>query len=157
MSSLSIGDTAPDFDLPDQNGNTLKLSQFQGKNVVLYFYPRAMTPGCTVQACALRDDMDNLKKADAVILGVSPDKPSSLKKFEEKESLNFSLLSDESHEVCETYGAWQEKSMYGKKYMGVARMTYIISSEGVISHVIPKVTPKTHANDVLKHLNELNT
>lgn len=152
MSLLTIGDAAPAFNLPNQDGETIQLSQFSGSWVVLYFYPRAMTPGCTTQACDLRDGLSELKKLNAVVLGISPDKPASLKKFVEKEGLNFTLLGDETHAMAENYGAWQEKSMYGKKYMGMVRMTYLIDPQGKIAHIMPKVSPKTHMDDVLAFL-----
>ena len=152
MTLLNTGDVAPDFTLQDQNENNISLSQFKGKWVALYFYPRAMTPGCTTQACELRDHRKELNDLNTVILGLSPDKPAALKKFEEKEKLNFKLLSDVDHKVANNYGAWQEKSMYGKKYMGMARMTYIINPEGVISEVMPKVKPKEHYNDIVEFI-----
>lgn len=154
MTLLNTNDTAPDFTLPDQNENNISLSQFKGKWVVLYFYPRAMTPGCTVQACELRDHKKELADLNALALGISPDKTGSLKKFEEKENLNFKLLGDVDHSVAESYGAWQEKSMYGKKYMGIARMTYVINPEGAISGIIPKAKPKTHHDDVINIIKE---
>lgn len=144
MALLAPNTPAPAFELPDQDGKPVKLSDFIGKSVVIYFYPRALTPGCTVQACALRDGLSALTQRNVVVLGISPDKPSALKKFETQESLNFRLLGDVSHSVAESYGAWQEKSMYGKKYMGMARISYLISPTGTILHVLPKVDPKTH-------------
>lgn len=152
MPLLTIDTSAPDFSLADQNGNIIKLSQFQGKWVLLYFYPRAMTPGCTTQACALRDAKTPISALNTVVLGVSPDEPDALKKFEAKDSLNFTLLSDPNHTTAEAYGTWQEKNMYGRKYMGMARVTYIISPEGKIAHVMPKVSPKTHLDKILAFL-----
>lgn len=154
MTNLQVGKVAPNFTLPDQNNQKISLEQFRGKWVVLYFYPRAMTPGCTVQACALRDYKKELKDLNAVALGISPDKPASLKKFEEKESLNFTLLGDEDHKVAEEFGVWVEKSMYGKKYMGMARATFVINPAGEVVHIIPKASPKSHHEDVIKVLKE---
>jgi peroxiredoxin Q/BCP len=151
---LAIGDTAPDFTLPNQNGDAVSLANFKGKWLVLYFYPRAMTPGCTTQACMLRDHQKQLNQLNAAVVGVSPDSPAKMKKFEEKEGLNFILLGDETHEMLESYGVWQEKSMYGRKYMGVVRATYIISPNGKISKIIPKVSVKTHHEDVISWLKE---
>lgn len=148
MALLKVGDKAPDFQLKNQNNQLISLGQFKGKWVITYFYPRASTPGCTVQACGLRDHSADWKKVGAVILGLSPDKPAALTTFIESEKLNFQLLSDVEHTAAEAYGAWQEKSMYGKKYMGFARVTFIIDPSGTIAHVIPKVDPKTHATDV---------
>jgi peroxiredoxin Q/BCP len=150
MALLAPNTPAPAFELPDQDGKLVKLSDFKGKSVVIYFYPRALTPGCTVQACALRDGLDEFAQRNVVVLGISPDKPKVLKKFETQEDLNFRLLSDESHSVAESYGAWQEKSMYGKKYMGMARISYLISPAGTILHVLPKVDPKTHYEALIK-------
>lgn len=149
MSLLRVGQKAPGFKLPDQNGNLVNLADLLGKYVVIYFYPKALTPGCTTQACSLRDDQAQLAKRDIVVLGVSGDPVKMLKKFEEKEGLNFTLLGDEGHEMLEAYGVWQEKSMYGRKYMGVARVSYILDKQGVIRHVLPKVDPKTHTQEVL--------
>ena len=152
MPLLAINTLAPDFSLADQNNNIIKLSQFQGKWVLLYFYPRAMTPGCTTQSCALRDAKGSISALNTVVLGVSPDEPDALKKFEVKDKLNFTLLSDSDHATAEAYGTWQEKNMYGRKYMGMARVTYIISPEGKVAHVMPKVSPKTHLEKALSFL-----
>lgn len=152
MALLAPKTAAPDFELPDQDGKLVKLSDFRGKLVVIYFYPKALTPGCTVQACALRDGLTELTQRGVVVLGISPDKPSLLKKFQIQERLNFTLLGDENHEIAEKYGTWQEKSMYGKKYMGMARVSYIISPSETILHVLPKVNPKTHFDDLLEWL-----
>ncbi len=151
---LNVGDTAPDFTLTNQDGRKISLEQFKGKWVVLYFYPRALTPGCTAQAKSLRDHMADIKKLGAVVLGVSPDKTESLKKFEKRDELNFPLLGDPEHTMAEDYGAWQEKSMYGRLFMGFQRMTYIIDPEGKIAHVIPKAKPKTHTEDVINFLKD---
>lgn len=152
---LKIGDTAPDFELLDQDGSTIKLDEFRGKNVVLYFYPKADTPGCTTQACGVRDRAAEYKKANAVVLGVSPDAPTKLSKFRDKYGLPFTLLSDPEHKTAEDYGVWVEKSMYGKTYWGNQRMTFIIDPDGIIKHVIPKVSPKTHDDEVLAALTRL--
>ena len=145
-----LGAKAPSLSLLDQNGEKVSLKQFEGKKTVaLYFYPKAMTSGCTVQACGIRDAKAALAKAGVVVLGVSPDAPARLAKFVEKEGLDFTLLSDEDHAIAEKYGVWQEKSLYGRKYMGVARMTFIIGKDGKLKHVMPKVNTKTHADDVL--------
>ena len=155
MSFLEVGTTAPSFTLKNQNAKDVSLADYSGKWVVLYFYPKALTPGCTTQACALRDGLEELSSFNATVIGVSGDESKKLKKFEEKESLNFTLVGDPEHNVLEQYGTWVEKSMYGRKYMGVARMTYIISPEGKIHHVFPKVSPKKHLDDVLKVLKEV--
>lgn len=152
MGLLAVGDTAPGFQLKNQNNQLISLEQFRGKWVVTYFYPKASTSGCTVQACGIRDALgqssDALRRSGVVVLGISPDKPAAMKKFAEAEGLPFTLLGDESHETLESYGVWQEKSMYGRKYMGVARVTYIVDQQGKIAHVMPKVDPKTHAAQV---------
>jgi peroxiredoxin Q/BCP len=147
---LNPGDKAPAFSLKNTEGKTVKLSDFKGKKVVLYFYPRDLTPGCTKEACGFRDDYAQLKKRGVEILGVSGDDQASHQKFTEKHSLPFTLLSDPDHEIMEKYGAWGEKSMYGKKFMGVLRMTFIIDEDGRIAHVFKKVKPETHSQDVIK-------
>ena len=149
---LSAGDTAPDFTLPDQDGRDVSLGDFAGRTVVLYFYPKADTPGCTTQACGIRDRRADYEAAGAVVLGVSPDPVKRVKKFHDKQSLNFVLLADADHAVCEAYGVWAEKSMYGKKYWGALRSTFIIDGEGTVRHVIPKASPKTHDDEVLAAL-----
>ena len=143
------GDIAPDFELPDQDGSPVRLSGLRGRRVVLYFYPRADTPGCTTQACGIRDRGSEYDAAGAVVLGVSPDPVKDVKKFHDKQSLNFTLLADEDHAVCELYGVWAEKSMYGKTYWGAQRATFLIDEQGVVTHVIPKASPKTHDDEVL--------
>ncbi len=153
--ALKEGDKAPAFTLPDQNGDKVKLSDFKGQPVVLYFYPRADTPGCTTQACGIRDRSDEYAAAGAKVLGVSPDQPDAIKKFEDKHGLGFTLLGDVDHAVADKYGAWGEKSMYGKKYMGMLRSTFIIDPKGKIARVFPKVQPKKHDDLVLKALGEL--
>jgi peroxiredoxin Q/BCP len=152
---LSEGDAAPDFTLPDQDGKDVSLSDWGGETVVLYFYPRADTPGCTTQACGVRDRSDEYAATGARVVGVSPDEPEALKKFAGKHDLGFTLLSDTHHTVADAYGAWGEKSMYGKKYMGMLRSTFIIDSNGKIARVFPKVQPKKHDTLVLKALAEL--
>jgi peroxiredoxin Q/BCP len=149
---LKIGDRAPDFSGVDQNGKPLRLADFKGSKVVLYFYPKDMTPGCTVEACAFRDGFRAIKKKGAVVLGVSKDGAASHKKFIEKYELPFSLLADESGAIVKAYGAWGEKSMYGKKYMGILRITYVIGADGRVAAVFPKVKPATHADEVLAAL-----
>jgi peroxiredoxin Q/BCP len=154
---IAAGDAAPDFTLPDQNGNEVSLSDLEGETVVLYFYPRADTPGCTTQACGIRDRRADYKKAGARVIGVSPDTVEAVKKFAGKFDLDFTLLADADHAVAERYGTWVEKSMYGKKYMGVQRATFIIGPDGKIARAFPKVSPKTHDDTVLKALAELAT
>jgi Peroxiredoxin len=152
---LAEGDRAPDFTLPDQDGNDVKLSGLRGEAVVLYFYPRADTPGCTTQACGVRDRGAEYKAAGARVLGASPDTVEDVKKFAGKFDLDFTLLADADHAVADAYGTWVEKSMYGKKYMGVQRATFLIDPDGKIAKVFPKVSPKTHDDIVLKALAEL--
>lgn len=153
---LSEGDKAPSFTLPDQNGEKVKLSDLKGQTVVLYFYPRADTPGCTTQACGVRDRSAEYEAAGARVIGVSPDEVGAIDKFAGKYDLGFTLLADADHAVAEKYGAWVEKSMYGRKYMGVARATFIIDPKGKIAKVFPKVQPKKHDALVLKALAELD-
>jgi peroxiredoxin Q/BCP len=152
--AMDINDKAPEFTLPDQNGQSVALKSFRGKYVVLYFYPRADTPGCTIEACSFRDSYKKVEKAGAVVLGVSPDEPKALKKFEDKFGLPFTLLGDADKKVCNAYGVIQEKNMYGKKYMGVARTTFIIGPDGKIKHIFQKVKPEGHADEVLAWLKE---
>jgi peroxiredoxin Q/BCP len=153
---LAEGDKAPDFTLPDQHGEKVKLSDLRGETVVLYFYPRADTPGCTTQACGVRDRGADYKAAGARVIGVSPDEVKAIDKFAGKYDLDFTLLADADHAVAEKYGTWVEKSMYGRKYMGVARATFIIGPDGKIAKVFPKVSPKKHDDLVLKALSELS-
>jgi thioredoxin-dependent peroxiredoxin len=143
------GDLAPDFTLPDQNGDPVTLSSFKGQNVVLYFYPKASTPGCTTQACGIRDHHADYAGANAVVLGVSPDPQKKLAKFVADQGLDFTLLGDESHEVAEEYGVWVEKSMYGRTYMGMERSTFVIGPDGKVTHVFRKVKPAEHDQLVL--------
>ena len=152
---LSEGDKAPDFALPDQNGEQVKLSDFKGETVILYFYPRADTPGCTTQACGVRDRRTDYEKAGARVIGISPDEVKAIEKFAGRYDLDFTLLADADHSVAEQYGTWVEKSMYGKKYMGVQRATFIVGPDGKIAKVFPKVSPKQHDDLVLKALGEL--
>ena len=147
--ALEPGDSAPDFTLPDQNGDPVTLSQLRGKRVVLYFYPKADTPGCTVQACGVRDHRADYDAAGAVVLGISPDPVKSVSNFDRKFGLSFPLLSDEDHAVAESYGVWVEKSMYGRTYMGNERSTFVIGPDGVVSHVFRKVKPAEHDAQVL--------
>jgi peroxiredoxin Q/BCP len=150
---LNPGDPAPDFELPDQHGDPVKLSSFRGRSVVLYFYPKADTPGCTTQACGVRDHRADYASADAVVLGVSPDAPKKIAKFDDKYELGFPLLGDEQHEVAERYGVWVKKSMYGREYMGMERSTFVIGPDGVIKDVFRKVKPAEHDELVLAALN----
>jgi thioredoxin-dependent peroxiredoxin len=152
---IEQGTHAPDFELPDQDGNPVSLSDFRGSPVVLYFYPKADTAGCTTQASGIRDHRADYEAAGAVVLGVSPDPVKAIKKFADKQSLNFRLLADSDHSVCELYGVWAEKSMYGRTYWGALRSTFIVDEEGVVQHVIPKASPKTHDDEVLALLGEM--
>lgn len=152
---LAEGDKAPNFTLPDQNGEKVKLSDLKGETVVLYFYPKANTSGCTVQACGVRDRKADYAAAGARVIGISPDEVKDVDKFAGKHDLDFTLLADADHAVAEKYGTWVEKSMYGNKYMGVQRATFIIDAKGKIAKVFPKVQPKKHDDLVLKALGEL--
>src|SRR4051794_7265156 len=152
---LEAGVAAPDFTLPDQAGEKVRLSDLKGETVVLYFYPRADTPGCTTQACSVRDRSGEYKAAGARVIGISPDEVEAVDKFARKFDLDFTLLADGDHAVAEQYGTWVEKSMYGKKYMAVQRATFIIGPDGKVAKVFPKVSPKTHDDVVLEALSEL--
>ncbi|HET9677530.1 MAG TPA: thioredoxin-dependent thiol peroxidase [Solirubrobacterales bacterium] len=152
---LQPGDRAPDFGLPDQNGDLVKLSDLLDQTLVLFFYPRADTPGCTTQACGVRDRSADYEQAGARVIGISPDEVGAIDRFAGKYDLGFTLLADADHAVAEKYGTWVEKSMYGKKYMGVQRATFIIGPDGKIAKVFPKVQPKQHDKLVLKALDEL--
>jgi thioredoxin-dependent peroxiredoxin len=152
---VAAGVEAPDFELPDQDGEPVRLSELRGQPVVLYFYPKADTPGCTTQACGVRDHLPDYEQAGAVVLGASPDPVAAVKRFHDKQGLNFKLLADEDHAVADTYGVWVEKSMYGKTFWGVQRATFVIDPEGTVADVIPKVSPKTHDEQVLKILGAL--
>jgi peroxiredoxin Q/BCP len=146
---LNIGDKAPDFNAKDQDGKEITLSDFKGKKMVLYFYPKDNTPGCTAQACNLRDNYEELQKQGYAILGVSQDSEKSHQKFIEKQNLPFPLISDEDHKVHNSYGTWGEKKMYGKTYMGTKRTTFIINEEGKIEDIIQKVKTKEHTAQIL--------
>ena len=152
---MNAGDKAPDFELRDQDDNPVKLTDHAGQTVVLYFYPRADTPGCTTHACGIRDRSREYEAAGAIVIGVSPDEPAALRKFADKHDLPFTLLGDPDHAVADAYGVWVEKSMYGKTYMGVQRATFVIDPDGKIAKVFPKVSPKTHDDVVLNALGEL--
>lgn len=148
--SLSAGDRAPAFNLADQHGNKVRLSSFKGRKVLVYFYPKADTPGCTTQSCGLRDVADDI--GDTVIVGISPDQPEKLARFDEKYSLGFTLLSDPEHQTAEKYGAWGEKSMYGKKYMGIVRSAFLIDEKGKVAEAWPKISPKDTPIKLVKAL-----
>jgi thioredoxin-dependent peroxiredoxin len=147
--ALSPGDQAPDFTLPDQEGNPVSLSGLRGRTVVLYFYPKADTPGCTVQACGVRDHRPDYEAADAVVLGVSPDAVKAVSKFDQKFGLGFPLLADEDHKVAEQYGVWVEKHRYGRTYMGNERTTFVIGPDGTITDILHNVKPAEHDDLVL--------
>ncbi len=151
---LKVGQKAPDFIALDDSGQKVKLSDFKGQKVVLYFYPKDDTPGCTVEACAFRDGFEEIKKHGAVVLGVSIDSVQSHEKFKDKFDLNFPLLADTDKKIVEAYGTWKEKSMYGKKYMGIERTTFIIDAQGKISHIFPKVKVNEHYDEVIEALEE---
>ncbi len=146
----AVGSKAPAFTLLDQDGQKVKLSGFAGRKVLVYFYPKADTPGCTTQACGLRDIAGDI--GDTVILGISPDQPEKLKKFDDKYSLGFTLLSDPAHEVAEKFGVWGEKSMYGKKYMGIIRSAFLVDEKGKVEQAWPKISPKDTPTNLLKAL-----
>lgn len=148
----AVGEQAPDFELLNQDGETVKLSGLQGKRVVLFAYPKAGTSGCTTQACGLRDNYPKIEAGNAIVLGISPDAPDALKKWQDKESLPYDLLSDPEHEILDAWGAWGEKSMYGKKYMGVIRSHWIISADGIIEDEQLKISPKKSIEKALKAL-----
>ena len=150
---IEEGQPAPDFELPSDSGDTVTLSSLRGKPVVLYFYPKDDTPGCTTQACGIRDAYGEFERAGAVVLGVSPDDERSHGKFRDKYELPFTLLADTDHEVAERYGVWGEKKYMGRTYMGINRSTFVIDGDGIITKVFPQVKPATHADDVLAALN----
>lgn len=152
MTFLEVGGDAPDFTLPTNGGGTVSLHDLRGRDVILYFYPKDDTSGCTKQACALRDAHATIEGAGAVVLGVSPDDVRSHDRFVAKFGLPFALLADTDHRVAEEYGAWTEKSLYGKKYMGIQRSTYLIGPDGKIKQVWPKVKPDEHLDDVMREL-----
>ena len=148
----AVGQKAPTFKLPSSTGETIDLSKLKGQRVVLYFYPRADTPGCTKEACGFRDAIASYKKLGVPVFGISPDPVEDVKKFADKYQLNFPLLADADHAVAEKYGVWGEKNMYGKKYMGVYRTTFIIDADGKVAHVMERVKPEGHDQEVLKLL-----
>ena len=149
---MEPGETASDFSLQNQDGETVRLADLRGRNVVLYFYPKADTPGCTTQACGVRDRGADYDAANAVVLGVSPDSPAKLRRFADKHGLAFTLLADEEHAVAEQYGVWVEKSMYGNKYWGNERTTFVIAPDGKVASVLHKVKPAEHDERVLAEL-----
>jgi peroxiredoxin Q/BCP len=152
--NLTVGNKAPNFSLMSGDGTNYNLSDFKGKKLVLYFYPKDDTSGCTKEACSFRDGLAEIKKKGAVVVGVSPDSEASHQKFSNKYDLNFPLLSDESKKMLTKYGVWQQKSMYGRKYMGVVRTTFVINEKGVVTHIFPKVKVDGHSEDILKALSE---
>jgi peroxiredoxin Q/BCP len=152
--ALEPGERAPDFTLPDQHGNPVSLSELHGQTVVLYFYPKALTSGCTTQACGVRDHRSDYEHAGAVVIGVSPDPVNKVKQFDDKHGLAFPLLADADHQVAEAYGVWTQKSMYGRKYMGVERTTFVIGPDGVIREIFRRVKPAEHDTLVLGALSD---
>lgn len=155
LSFPPLDQLAPQFTTTDQNGKGVSLADFKGKKVVLYFYPKAMTPGCITQACGIRDNLDAFSGINTIVLGISPDGEKLLTRFTEKKELNFPLLSDEDHSIAESYGVWALKKFMGKEYIGIHRVTFIIDEKGVLKHIMPKVKTKTHHDDVLEILNQL--
>jgi peroxiredoxin Q/BCP len=151
---MNINDKAPDFTLQDENSKEIALKDLRGKTVILYFYPRADTPGCTIEACEFRDTYKKIQKTGAVLLGISPDTPKAQKKFADKFTLPFTLLADADKKVANAFGVMKEKNMYGKKVMGVARTTFIIGPHGKIEHIFEKVKPEGHAEEVLEYLKQ---
>jgi thioredoxin-dependent peroxiredoxin len=151
---IEVGDPAPDFELPDQDGRVVRLADFRGQPAVVYFYPKADTPGCTTQACGVRDRHADYAKAGAVVIGISPDPVAKVKKFHEKQALNFSLLADEDHAVADSYGVWVEKSMYGRTYFANERTTFVLDPEGRVAAVLRKVKPAEHDELVLRALED---
>lgn len=149
---MQVNDKAPEFSLPDQDGKEVSLKDFRGKTVILFFYPKADTPGCTIEACGFRDSYKKLQKAGAVILGISADTSSAQKKFEDKFDLPYTLLADTDKKVCNAYDVIKEKNMYGKKYMGIARTTFVIGPGGKIAHIFNNVKADGHAEEVLEYL-----
>jgi peroxiredoxin Q/BCP len=152
---LEVGDSAPDFTLPDQDGAPVTLSELRGQPIVVYFYPRADTPGCTTQACGVRDHRGDYERAGARVLGISPDPVEAIARFAAKHDLDFTLLADADHAVADAYGTWVLKKNYGKTYWGVQRSTFIVDPDGTIAHVIAKASPKTHDEQVLAALGSL--
>ncbi|MEA2302320.1 MAG: thioredoxin-dependent peroxiredoxin [Solirubrobacteraceae bacterium] len=152
---IQPGTVAPDFELSDQDGRPVKLSDLRGRPVVVYFYPKADTPGCTTQACGVRDRREDYAAAEATVLGISPDPVAKVKRFHAKYDLDFTLLADPDHAVADRYGTWVEKSIYGRTYWGNTRATFVIDPDGRVAHVLPKVSPKTHDDLVLAALADL--
>ena len=146
---VKVGERAPDFELSSVEGTPLRLSEFKGKKIVLYFYPKDDTPGCTREACSFQENLGQIKKKGAVVLGVSADSVNSHVKFAQKFNLSFPLLSDETKEVCKTYGVWKEKSMYGRKFMGIERTSFVIDERGIIRNIFPKVKVDGHTKEIL--------
>ncbi|MXP56589.1 thioredoxin-dependent thiol peroxidase [Pantoea sp. Mhis] len=155
MNLLKIGDIAPKFSLPDQDGEQVSLTDFIGQRVIIYFYPKAMTPGCTIQACGLRDNIDKLRKAKVEVLGISTDNPEKLLKFAEKELLNFTLLSDKDHKVSKQFGVWGKKTFMGKSYEGIHRITFLIDQKGHIEKIFDNFKTVNHHNIILDYLSIL--
>lgn len=155
MAQLTIGDRAPAFTLVDQSGSKVKLTDLKGRKVIVYFYPKADTPGCTTQSCELRDHRKELTKLGAEVLGISPDAPAKQAKFDTKYKLGFPLLADVDHAVAEKYGAWGEKSMYGRKYMGIERTTVIVDKKGRVARIFPKVKVPGHVEEVERAVRDL--
>ena len=155
MAKLAVGDKAPAFALKDQHGKLVRLSSFKGKRVVVYFYPKADTPGCTQQSCNLQDAFPQLKKLKATVVGISPDPVEKQKKFAEKYGLKFQLLADTEHKVAEAWGVWGEKSLYGRKFMGINRSTFLIDGSGKVARVWPKVKVDGHVDQVLQAIREI--
>ena len=149
MATLTVGDKAPEFSLPSTDGSIVSLKDFKGKKVVLYFYPKDDTSGCTKEACSFRDNLARVKKKGAILIGVSADSVNSHQKFTDKYDLSFPLISDEEKSMIKAYGVWKEKSMYGRKYMGIERTTFIIDEKGKIAHIFPKVKVEGHTDEVL--------
>lgn len=155
MTRLKAGDIAPQFSLPDQDGELISLTDFLGQKVLVYFYPKAMTPGCTIQACGLRDNMDDLKKAGVEVLGISTDKPEKLSCFAEKELLNFTLLSDEDHQVASKFSVWGKKTFMGKTYDGIYRISFLVGVDGTIEKVFDNFKTSNHHDIVLAYLKSI--
>ena len=154
MEFPKIGNMAPVFSLSNQHGETIKLKDLRGKNVVIYFYPKASTPGCTVQACGIRDTAKDFKKLNTVVLGLSPDPVARLVKFTDKQGLNFDLLSDEGHNIADKYGVWGLKKFMGREFDGIHRITFIVGEDGRLKHIFEKVKTKSHHDDVLAYIKE---
>ncbi len=151
---LKLKSKAPSFTLQNQDGKEISLKDFKGQKVAIYFYPRALTPGCTAQACSIRDFQKELKAAGVVVLGISTDDPKKLKKFQEKYDLNFDLLSDPEHKIIEKFGVWSPKKFMGKEFLGTQRMTFFLDEEGKVLHIMEKVKTQTHAEEILEWFNE---